>query len=118
MQCQRCLGAVAIIVESNLDIRVADSEAEAAQMADNAADPLDKLEIVVCEDGELDLQSVVEDELIMSLPIVASHDSAQCNEALNAMQQEAGLCKGGGKGNIKGMEVLEKLKLELQSEQD
>ena len=101
---------------SDLDIKVAGNDAQARQIADNTSDPLDRLEIVVCEDGELNLLAVVEDELIMSLPIVASHDSEQCNEAFSALR--AGTQSRDNnqeQGNITGLEVLEKLKRELHN---
>ena len=114
LQCQRCLRPVAVALASKLDIKLAANDVEAGRIADSAADPLERLEIVVCDQGELDLLAVIEDELIMSLPIVASHEDAACNDAFNALHAGGRQEDGRARANIKGLDVLEKLKQELQ----
>lgn len=119
MQCQRCLETTTVDLASELAIKVAGSDREAGKIADYVADPLDKLEIVVCEDGELDLLSVIEDELIMSLPIVAAHDNDQCNKRLGKLNREAkdlDIHSKSTQSNIMGLDVLEQLKQELKQQ--
>ena len=114
LQCQRCLEPVTVSLDATLAIKLAQSEPEARKIADQSANTLDKLDVVICKEGELNLLSVIEDELIMSLPIVAAHASDQCNTAFNALhaktqrQEETML-----RSNIKGLDVLQKLKQEL-----
>lgn len=118
MLCQRCLENTAVTLASDLALRVADNDAEAELIAQASTDPLERLEIVVCEDGgELDLLSVVEDELIMSLPIVASHPDDHCSKVLNTLQREDGK-QPARLGNIKGLDALEKLRAKLQQGKD
>lgn len=114
--CQRCLEAAAFTLVSELDIRVAETEEEALKVPDSSADPLDKLEIVVCDEGQLDLLSLIEDELIMSLPIVASHSDDRCNESLNALQLDTSQTESEPQGNIRGLDKLEALKEALKQD--
>jgi len=114
MQCQRCLEGTSVHVQSDLAIQVAEDEAQAGKIEEASTDPLDSLEVVVCDNGELDLLSLIEDELIMSLPIVANHDDVHCSEHLNSLQEKDSESDRAGQGNIKGLDALEKLKEELQ----
>jgi len=118
MQCQRCLEPVRVTLDSGLELKVAEDEDEAQQIAGSSDDPHDKLETVVCEDGQLDLLAVVEDELIMSLPTVAVHDDEHCNATLNELHDLAREPGDGGQGNVKGLEALEVLKQALKQEKD
>ncbi len=70
--CQRCFGAVEVPVAANLDlIRVAD-ESDAEALADGR-DPL------VAPNREVDMATMLEDELLLALPIVPRHaDPAGC----------------------------------------
>ena len=38
------------------------------------------LDSIYCEDGKVDIFEVVEDELILGLPLVTMHDDMTCNE--------------------------------------
>lgn len=119
LQCQRCLEPTPVKVHSDIIMRVANDEDDAAKLtrmlAETAVDRLQKLDIVVCDEGELDLIALVEDELILSLPIVASHNNEQCNDRLNKLREQAGKIEN---TNIKGLDVLEKLKQELADKQN
>jgi uncharacterized protein len=113
MQCQRCLETTAVVLKSDLDIKVASDEDEGRRIAEETANSLDRLEIVFSEEGELDLLSVIEDELIMSLPIVAVHDD-QCSDQYGVLHVDS---EGQGNtepGNIQGLDVLETLKQDLK----
>ncbi|MBT5484211.1 MAG: hypothetical protein HOH14_12610 [Gammaproteobacteria bacterium] len=120
MACQRCLEATAISLLSEIAVKVADSDSDAEKISESSSDPLDKLEVILCEEGELDLLSLVEDELILSLPIVASHDNEDCSKDLNILhdqardEQESTDSSLGNQSTIKGLEALEKLKQELK----
>ena len=117
MQCQRCLESVTVDIQSECLMRIAPSESKAEEMAERAGNDPESLDIVICEDGQLDLLAVVEDELIMSLPIVANHETDTCSDSLNDLKQEAAVGqdeKAAGQGNIQGLEQLEALKKELE----
>ena len=79
MQCQRCLKPVNVSVESDRLLYLAASEAEAERLETALAD--EDIEVLVTGQT-LDLAGVVEDEVLLSLPIVPMHDD--CSMALTA----------------------------------
>jgi len=117
MQCQRCLESVTLDIQSEFLMQIAESEPKAEEMAESAGAEAESLDIAICEDGQLDLLAVVEDELIMSLPIVASHDTENCSDRLNDLKQVTAEIQDGkaaAQGNIQGLEQLKALKKELE----
>lgn len=71
MQCQRCLQPVEVAVESDRLLYLAASEAEAERLETALAE--EDIEVVVTGQT-LDLAGVVEDEVLLSLPIVPMHE--------------------------------------------
>lgn len=65
LQCQRCLGAVTVPVHADFRVAVVATEAD-AEGHDEA---------VVALDDRLDVFALLEDELILELPVVALHDA-------------------------------------------
>ena len=119
MVCQRCLDATAVKLASDFAIKVAETDKEALDIGRSSANTLEQLEVVRSEEGELDLLSLVEDELIMSLPIVASHDDKDCSDTLRSLQQQARQAgESQTSGSIKGLEALAELKQALKEEND
>lgn len=72
MTCQRCLETVEVAVEAEFNLGVVASE-EAAVQLPRSYDPL------IVEGEEIELPSVVEEELILSLPHDAYHDDCSIN---------------------------------------
>ena len=68
LTCQRCLEPVEHTVDETVDWVVVGSEAEEARVVDN-------LEPLVLADGRLQIATLVEDELIVSLPMAPRHAS-------------------------------------------
>jgi len=68
LTCQRCLEAVKQVVDETVDWIVVGSEADAARVADG-------LEPVVVAEDRIQLATLVEDELIVSLPMAPRHAS-------------------------------------------
>ena len=68
LQCQRCLDEVAEDLAVRRKFRFVDTEAAAEQLDEHSED--DVLALV----HPLDLQALVEDELILSLPLIPRHD--------------------------------------------
>lgn len=66
LTCQRCLEPVEQIVDETVDWIVVGSDAEAARVAND-------LEPLVLADGRLQMATLVEDELIVSLPMAPRH---------------------------------------------
>ncbi len=78
MPCQRCLDSVELPlkIDSLLTVVADDEEARSLQR---------QIEPLILENGMLDLHSLVEDEILLALPIVPHHsdDSEQCFRFLN-----------------------------------
>lgn len=70
MDCQRCLGPVEVELQCEVDLVLVGTESEYMQLPDN-------IEAAVCEEDMLDIHQLVEDELILALPIVPMHE--HCN---------------------------------------
>jgi uncharacterized protein len=68
MQCQRCMGAVRVLVNSDQSFRFVADEATA-----EAEDEASEEDLLVLT-PELNVWELIEDELIMSAPIVPKHD--------------------------------------------
>jgi uncharacterized protein len=79
----------------NLDLLVLDSEEEFKRLPDATAVSTD---IVVDETGELDVLALVEDELLLSLPLVPMHEDADCSAVLNDLKRKAGEAGSGADG--------------------
>ena len=78
--CQRCLQEMALELHCTLDLKVCNSEQELHDL------PEDQDGIIMEEDG-LNILDVIEDELILSLPLVPVHADVNCNAFLNALTQ-------------------------------
>jgi uncharacterized protein len=82
LSCQRCLGLVAQQVSSKRTLVFLSGLDEFAPMIDE-----DESEDVVPNVQRLDLRELIEEEVLLSLPISARHAELQCDE--NAMPQPA-----------------------------
>lgn len=71
LPCRRCLSPMARRVESEFLLGMATSDALAAELPGTH-------EPVLVENEQLDLLTVIEDELILSLPQVVYHEEAEC----------------------------------------
>jgi len=75
LQCQRCMGSFKYGIISDLLVGIVHTEEEAAELS-ATYDP------VIAKEGMLILSDVIEDELIISLPIVPMHDLPACKVKL------------------------------------
>jgi uncharacterized protein len=66
--CQRCLGAVDVAIQIDREFRFVDSESTAEKQDDESE------EDVLVMSREFDLATLIEDEVLMDLPLVARHD--------------------------------------------
>lgn len=71
MQCERCLGKLQTQLTSDFQLTVVESE-EAADALPMEATP------VIAIKGELSVTTLVEDELLLAVPIVALHEEENC----------------------------------------
>ena len=70
MDCQRCLEPVSIALDCQVALVLVESEEAASRLPDS-------VDSLVSPDGTVDLLELVEDELILALPIVPRHDSCK-----------------------------------------
>jgi uncharacterized protein len=70
--CQRCLEGIAVTVEPELSLALVWNDEQAGNLP-RWLDP------VLMEEPDLDLYVIVEDELLLALPLVAHHDTGACN---------------------------------------
>lgn len=71
MQCQYCLDPVDVAVNAQLDLVFVDSD-ESSSASDETADAVLPL------GDSIELVAILEDDLILSLPMVAKHGSGDC----------------------------------------
>lgn len=83
MTCQRCLQPLAVDLEVHRALRFVASEAEAERLDAESEDDVLALEVM------LDVRSLVEDELLLALPLVPRHVDCAPAVPLEA-QEEAG----------------------------
>jgi uncharacterized protein len=82
LQCQRCMQAMAYAVDSQIRLGIVKSR-EAAERLPANYDPL------LVSGEEMKAADIVEDELILALPIVAMHERADCPLGAEFQEQEA-----------------------------
>ncbi|TLX46614.1 23S rRNA accumulation protein YceD [Pseudoalteromonas phenolica] len=70
--CQRCNGDLGLDLEHDF----AYSPVKAGDESDHLPDCYDVVELD--EEGEINLRQLIEDELILAIPIVPTHDEASC----------------------------------------
>tara|TARA_R110000824_G_scaffold288508_2_gene476649 strand:+ start:239987 stop:240553 length:567 start_codon:yes stop_codon:yes gene_type:complete len=85
LTCQRCLQGVEHKLSTEFKVQILDELEEGGdrELAE------DELDVALAQEGQLDLLGLLEDELILSLPLVAYHDELNCNEALVALKASA-----------------------------
>lgn len=79
--CQRCLQKMEQDLHSDLRLLVIDNDEALQELPEHE-------DAVLMEDEQLDLPALIEDELLLSLPLVPLHEDAGCNAALNALREE------------------------------
>ena len=80
LQCQRCLGTVRVPVLDRARFRLVEVEPELSD------EELEAEEEALCADAPLDLRELVEDQLILALPLVPMHE--RCPQPLAAPTHE------------------------------
>ena len=74
--CQRCLAPLGIELADDIRLVLLKDEAKAADL-EPSFDPL------ICEGFKLELATVIEEQLILSLPIVSYHPKGECVSELS-----------------------------------
>lgn len=71
LECQRCLRAMSLPLQQDFELLI---DAGDDLVRDSGTDT------IFSEDGYIDIYSVIEDELILAIPLVALHEDAGCNK--------------------------------------
>ncbi len=90
LTCQRCLEAMLFPVDIAVSLGIIGAAAEAERLP-GAYEPL-----LLDESESVSLKTVVEDELLLALPLVALHDPSECRatEVLRRLRPEEGAREG------------------------
>ena len=80
VKCQRCLDSMPIVVETENRLAIVGDDDQASSVPSH-------MEPWIVENEQGNLWMLVEDELILSVPIVSYHDSDECKQILKAYQQ-------------------------------
>ena len=71
MCCQRCMGSVVVPIEKDVSLGLVGSEAEAERL-EGVYEPL------LVTSREVRLSEIVEDELLLAIPMIAMHPEGEC----------------------------------------
>lgn len=77
--CQRCLEAVEIKLEEFFDLALVRKEADIEKLED-------WLDPWLCEDHKLDVAAMIEEQLLLCLPLVNTHTDKNCLDKLGYQQ--------------------------------
>lgn len=100
--CQRCLERIDTPVAVELALALVWNDDQAAQLP-RSLDP------VLMETEELDLATIVEEELLLALPLVAMHEEGACQPPQRLAADQA-LDNGSGEQRVNPFQVLAALK--------
>lgn len=80
--CQRCMKPIALPIETGVSLGFVTNDDQAGNLAQG-------FEPYIVDDEIVTLADIVEDELILALPIVAMHEEQGCEPVLEQLQTEA-----------------------------
>jgi len=82
--CQRCLGAVQVLVDDEFQVVLIASETEMDQVPEAQ-------DVVIADATRLELSWLLEEQLLLAMPLVPTHATAdECAQSRVAMGREAG----------------------------
>ena len=79
IECQRCLRAMELPLDIDFQLLVSPPGSVVTESG---------LDTVISENGSVDIFAVVEDELILGLPLVTVHEDIACNEFWQAEEED------------------------------
>jgi uncharacterized protein len=82
LECQRCLDSMALPVSIDFQLMIDAGEELARESS---------LDMIDSDEGYIDIFEIIEDELILSIPLFASHDDKACNEHWKVSEPEASI---------------------------
>jgi len=101
--CQRCLEPLGIVLEDDIKLALLKDEAKISSL-DEGLDPW------ICPDNKLELASIVEEQLMLCMPIVSYHDTADCRQKPGYSTEAGKAIENGRNGVTNPFAVLKTLK--------
>ena len=101
--CQRCLEPLGIALEDDIRLALLKDETKISSL-DVELDPW------ICPDNKLDLASLVEEQLMLCIPIVSYHEAADCNREMGYATERGKPTASGKNGVMSPFSVLKSLK--------
>lgn len=99
VSCQRCLESMPYRVESENRLAIVGDDERASQLPS-------QLEPWLVETEQGDLWGLVEDELILAIPIINLHESEDCNELLKEYREPPPVVEEAADNPFKALEQL------------
>jgi uncharacterized protein len=81
LECQRCLGKLVFPIEKQFSVAFVQGIDEAERLPET-------LEPCLVEEGRVNLQELIEDEILLALPQVPLHDVNVCQQPRSAFSEE------------------------------
>jgi uncharacterized protein len=78
LRCERCLNTMIYPLDITFDLTGV-NDIESANSLPNELEP-----VIIPEDGQIELQTLLEDEIILNLALVPRHDPSECSVKLDA----------------------------------
>ncbi len=82
LQCQRCLSNVDVAIEANAVLSPVSTDDEAANLPE-------RYEALMLEGDTVTLSDMIEDEIILQLPIIAMHEEQECSVKIANNEQSS-----------------------------
>ena len=102
VSCQRCLQTMQLDVETEFRVTALDSDSE-----DGEGHGL--FDAVLRENGEIDLYVLIEDELLMAMPMAPMHESGEACTATGRQSEQPDVAEHGSAESQKPFKDLDKL---------
>jgi uncharacterized protein len=118
LQCQRCMQEMAWPIDNQFELLIVESEAEAEQLGEDS-------EVLLLDEQLISLSDLVEDEILLSLPIVPKHeagtdcaDNVSSSKAVEEITEQAMPSTGDAAAEDKAKENPFAILAELKNRKD
>ena len=101
--CQRCLEPLAIAVDDQVHLALVKDDEQAAKLRA-------ELDPWICNEIKLQLAELVEEQILLALPIVCMHSADECQQQLNYASSSAEVEQGTTERRDNPFAILEELK--------
>jgi uncharacterized protein len=100
LSCQRCMQPVAVPIEERFQVILVQQE---------SADEPGGYEPVIADPAHLDVRWLVEEQVLLALPLVPAHAVDECDEAVAPQDSDQDVAQGASRGTQRPFENLRDL---------